>query len=158
MSQNSFCLAQHCNFYHYTNIFNLRVSSSSKILPIIVLTSTIALFIAGINPIIYVIVILGITLPPYFRVSSSSKILSIVVLTSTIALSIAGISINPIIYVTAILGITLPPYSAFQEKKITDRRAMRQTNESMTREMENLQYNNDRLKAENEKLEGSGER
>lgn len=116
MSQNSFCKQQHScnyNFYHYTDIFNLRVSSSSKILPIIVLTSTIALFIAG---------------------------------------------INPIIYVTAILGITLPPYSAFQEKKITDCRAMRQTNESMTREMENLQYNNDRLKAENEKLEGSVER
>ncbi len=118
MSQNSFCKQQHSynyNFYHYTDIFTLRVSSSSKILPIIVLTST-------------------------------------------IALSIAGISINPIIYVTAILGITLPPYSAFQEKEITDRRAMRQTNESMTREMENLQYNNDRLKAENEKLEGSVER
>lgn len=75
------------------------------------------------------------------------------VLTSTLALFIAGI--NPIIYVTAILGITLPPYSAFQEKKITDCKAMRQTNESMTREMENIRFNNERLKAENKKLEGS---
>lgn len=78
------------------------------------------------------------------------------VLTSTVALLIAVA--NPFIYVTAILGIVVPVYSAFQEKKITDCKAMRETNRSMAREMENLQFNNERLKDENAKLEGCVER
>jgi hypothetical protein len=75
------------------------------------------------------------------------------VTTSILALVIAGI--NPIIYATAIMGIIIPPYSALQEQKITDCKAMKETNLAMEREMANLKYNNDRLAAENDKLENS---
>jgi cell division protein FtsB len=72
------------------------------------------------------------------------------------ALIIAGI--NPIIYLTAIAGMIIPPYSALQEQKITDCRALKETNMAMTREMENLKYNNGRLKTENDELEVSVKR
>lgn len=78
------------------------------------------------------------------------------VVSSVAALIIAGI--NPIIYMTAIAGIVIPPYSALQEQKITDCKAMKETNMAMEREMQNLKYNNDRLKAENDEIENSVKR
>lgn len=77
-------------------------------------------------------------------------------ITSAAALIIAGF--NPIIYLTAIAGIIIPPYSALQEQKITDCRALKETNMAMAREMENFKYNNDRLKTENNELEASVKR
>lgn len=74
-------------------------------------------------------------------------------ITSLTALVIAGI--NPIIYLTAIAGIIIPPYSALQEQKITDCKALKETNLAMEREMANLKYNNNRLKTENDELEAS---
>jgi len=75
------------------------------------------------------------------------------VVTSVFALVIAGI--NPFIYAVAIAGILIPPYSAFQEQKITDCKAMKETNLAMDREMENLQFNNERLQEQNTSLEES---
>ena len=72
------------------------------------------------------------------------------------ALVIAGV--NPIIYATAIAGIIIPPYSALQEQKITDCKALKETNMAMAREMENLKYNNNRFRAENDELEVSVQR
>jgi uncharacterized membrane protein (DUF106 family) len=75
------------------------------------------------------------------------------VMTSIFALVIAGV--NPFIYAVSIAGILIPPYSAFQEQKITDCRAMKETNLAMDREMENLKFNNERLQEENASIEGS---
>lgn len=84
---------------------------------------------------------------------ASFPIIHSTVATSVLALIIAGI--NPFIYAVSIAGILIPPYSAFQEQKITDCKAMKETNMAMDREMENLQFNNERLQEENTSIEGS---
>lgn len=91
-----------------------------------------------------------------YREMAISGVASVSVLTSMTALIIAGI--NPIIYITAIAGMIIPPYSALQEQKITDCKALKETNLAMEREMENIKYNNYRLKTENDELEASVKR
>lgn len=43
----------------------------------------------------------------------------------------------------------------FEEQKITDCKAMRESNEVMQHELENLERENERLEIETEKLQGS---
>lgn len=59
--------------------------------------------------------------------------------------------------VAAVFGLLIPPYAAFQEQKITDIKAMEETNEVMDQELNNLSYENERLGTESEKLEKSVE-
>lgn len=75
---------------------------------------------------------------------------------ATLSLIIAYI--NPVVLVTSVLGIIVPPYSALQEQKITDCKAMRQTNVVMEQELNNFQYNNDRLHEQNDELEATVDR
>ncbi len=78
------------------------------------------------------------------------------VISASLALIVA--SLNPVVLITGVLGIIIPPYSALQEQKITDCKAMRETNMVMELEMNNLKYNNERLCEENEKLHAAVER
>ncbi len=78
------------------------------------------------------------------------------VISASLALIVA--SLNPVVLITGVLGIIIPPYSALQEQKITDCKAMRETNMVMELEMNNLKYNNERLREENEKLHAAVER
>lgn len=63
--------------------------------------------------------------------------------------------LNPFVFVTGLLGIFIAPYSALQEQKITDTKAMQQTNAAMERELANLKEQNERIAHENERLEES---
>lgn len=88
------------------------------------------------------------------------KVVAVVAGGSVISASLALIiaSMNPVVLLTGVLGIIIPPYSALQEQKITDCKAMRETNMVMEIEMNNLKYNNERLSEENGKLQASVER
>ena len=90
------------------------------------------------------------------------------------------VSANPLTTITGVLGLILPPYSAlqgeassflsiqiyfsgstannFEEQKITDCKAMRESNEVMQHELENLERENDRLEKQTKQLQGSVDR
>jgi len=75
----------------------------------------------------------------------------------TVATSIGALVItsNLFVMITALFGVLVPPYAAFQEQKITDIKAMDETSEVMTGELNNLKHENGRLEGENEKLKTS---
>lgn len=92
-------------------------------------------------------------LPPWTK----KEIFVAVMATGSVTMSILAmlVSANPFTTVTGVLGLILPPYSALQEQKITDCKAMRESNEVMQHELENLERENERLEIETEKLQGS---
>jgi len=76
-------------------------------------------------------------------------------ITMIIAIITLAISANPLVLVTGILALLVPPFSAYQQQKITDIKAMQETNAAMERELTNLKYENERLSGENDRLDES---
>jgi len=60
---------------------------------------------------------------------------------------------HPIIFVTGVLGLVLSPYAAFQQRKITQVEALKETNEAMEEEVTKLTAENNRLEAQVQKME-----
>lgn len=77
---------------------------------------------------------------------------SVAVISSIISLIIG---FNPISKVTAILGILLPPYCVYQERKITDIKTLRETNERLQVEVSHLSHSNEKLNHQNNAIETS---
>jgi len=77
--------------------------------------------------------------------------------TVTVGVSIAAmvIAYNPLVIIASVFGLLVPPFTALQEQKMTDIKAMEETNEAMERELANLKHENDRLAGENKELETS---
>jgi len=75
----------------------------------------------------------------------------------TVGVSIGAMAIayNPFVLAVGVFGLLVPPYTALQEQKMTDIKAMEETNKAMEREVANLSYENERLAGENKKLEKS---
>jgi len=76
---------------------------------------------------------------------------------ATVVISIIALvlSSNPFVLATGILGIIIPPYSAYQQQKITDVKAITETNGAMERELTNLRYENEQLTGKSEELKES---
>lgn len=79
----------------------------------------------------------------------------VAVLSSIISLVI---SFNPISKCTAILGILIPPYCIYQERKITDIKALKETNERLEYEVSQLSNSNQKLNDQNNQIEASVKR
>uniref|UniRef100_A0A7S2S5B8 Uncharacterized protein n=1 Tax=Eucampia antarctica TaxID=49252 RepID=A0A7S2S5B8_9STRA len=78
------------------------------------------------------------------------------------AVATAGVSVgamfmdsNPLVLVSGTLGIMVPSYSAVQQQKITETEALKETNECLERELNNLRVENNRLSESVDQLEGS---
>lgn len=92
-------------------------------------------------------------IPPWTRLEMAvAGLAGVTVVISIVALVISS---NLFVLATGILGILIPPFSAYQQQKITDTKAMMETNAAMERELANLKYENERLTGVSEKLEGS---
>ena len=79
--------------------------------------------------------------------ASGTSILSLVL--------VIFVSINPFVTILGAVGLIIPPFSFYQEQKITDVRAMQETNMAMERELDNMIYENERLSYENDQLAAS---
>lgn len=62
---------------------------------------------------------------------------------------------NPLVIMTGLFGILIPAYSSLQQQKITESEALKETNESLDRELLDLKLENDRLEDKVARLEGS---
>jgi hypothetical protein len=62
---------------------------------------------------------------------------------------------NPSVYVSGGIGCVVAPYAAIQQEKITQVEALKQTNERLTDEVQQLQDENVRLQAAAKDLESS---
>jgi hypothetical protein len=80
---------------------------------------------------------------------------SISVVSSIISLVI---SLNPISKCTAILGILIPPYCLYQERKITDIKALKETNQRLEYEVSQLSNSNQKLNNQNDQIESTVKR
>jgi len=72
--------------------------------------------------------------------------------TSAVAMIVNG---NPLTVASGTLGVVVPSYSAVQQQKLTETEALKQTNEFLERELDNLKIENNRLSESCKKLEGS---
>lgn len=65
------------------------------------------------------------------------------------------LSTHPIIMVTSILGLLVTPFAAFQQKKITQARALAQTNQVLAEQVQRLNQETNRLQAQEKQLASS---
>jgi small-conductance mechanosensitive channel len=76
---------------------------------------------------------------------------------ATAATSVAAMVANgnPLTVASGTLGIVVPSYSAIQQQKITETLALKETNEFLENELNNLKIENNRLSESCKQLEGS---
>jgi FtsZ-binding cell division protein ZapB len=65
------------------------------------------------------------------------------------------ITFNPVSKFAAILGILIPPYCVYQERKITDIKALKETNQRLEYEVSQLSSSNETLNLQNNQIEAS---
>ena len=62
---------------------------------------------------------------------------------------------NPLVFVSSVLGMMISPFAAFQQRKLTQVRALDETNDRMQLEVEQLQKENSRLQEQEKKMGAS---
>eukprot|EP00525_Craspedostauros_australis_P013159 CAMPEP_0198110196 /NCGR_PEP_ID=MMETSP1442-20131203/2216_1 /TAXON_ID= /ORGANISM="Craspedostauros australis, Strain CCMP3328" /LENGTH=261 /DNA_ID=CAMNT_0043766153 /DNA_START=84 /DNA_END=869 /DNA_ORIENTATION=- len=80
---------------------------------------------------------------------------AISVIVNVVSLILNAIVLNPIFLVSSLLGVAAGPFAAFQEQKITQAKALAETNEKFSEEVDHLKNENVRLTTQLESLGSS---
>ena len=78
-----------------------------------------------------------------------------VVITSLLSILLEASASHPSVLISGVLGLLLAPYAAFQQRKITEVEALKETNEVMQGEVTHLTAENSRLQAQVQQIEKS---
>ena len=78
-----------------------------------------------------------------------------VVITSLLSILLEASASHPSVLISGVLGLLLAPYAAFQQRKITEVEALKETNEVMQGEVTHLTAENSRLQAQVRQIEKS---
>ena len=77
------------------------------------------------------------------------------VVTSLLSIFLEASASQPSVLISGALGLVLAPYAAFQQRKITEIEALKETNEVMQDEVAHLTAENSRLQAQVQQIEKS---